>query len=182
MATIDKRRKKYYSWVRWYDENKKRRTKLIPLKTDKKSVAIIRNNEVERVEDLIKQGENWEFGWMAEGGKPKLLHLSIDQAVEQFYAVKRLDNLKPRTFEAYAQGLNAFMEAVGKNVSIENVDMSEINEFKRWSKKRHSPVTTNLCLQKIKSFLIYCYDMGYIKKQIKIKMLDVKAKSPMYLT
>jgi integrase len=74
------------------------------------------------------------------------------------------------------------MKAVGKNVSIENVDMSEINEFKRWSKKRHSPVTTNLCLQKIKSFLIYCYDMGYIKKQIKIKMFDVKAKSPMYLT
>jgi integrase len=182
MASVRKMRDKYYSRVRWYDSLGKRSEKLIPLKTDKKSEAIIRNHEVERVEDLISQGENWEFGWMAEGGKPKLLHLSIDQAVEQFYAVKRLDNLKPRTFEAYAQGLNAFMEAVGKNVSIENVDMSEINEFKRWSKKRHSQVTTNLCLQKIKSFLIYCYDMGYIKKQIKIKMLDVKAKSPMYLT
>ena len=182
MASVRKMRDKYYSRVRWYDSLGKRSEKLIPLKTDKKSEAIIRNHEIERVEDLIRQGENWEFGWMAEGGKPKLLHLSIDQAVEQFYAVKRLDNLKPRTFEAYAQGLNAFMEAVGKNVSIENVDMSEINEFKRWSKKRHSPVTTNLCLQKIKSFLIYCYDMGYIKKQIKIKMLDVKAKSPMYLT
>ena len=182
MASIGKRREKYYSRVSWRNDLGKLKQKEIPLKTDKKSEAIIRNHEVERVEDLIRQGENWEFGWMADGGKPKLIRLSIDQAVEQFYNIKRLDNLKPRTFEAYEQGLNAFMKAVGKSTPIENVTHSEINTFKAWSKKRHSPVTTNLCLQKIKSFLIYCNDVGLIKKHIKIKMLDVKAKKPMYLT
>ena len=183
MASIRKRRGKYYSYVRWYDELGDRYGKDIPLKTDKKNIAVMRNHEVEKVEDLIRQGENWEFGWMAEGGKPILIRLSVEDAIEKFYAVKRLDNLKPRTFEAYEQGLNNFMKAVGNTVPIENVNHSEINIFKEWSKhQNHSPVTTNLCLQKIKSFLIFCYDMGYIKKQIKIDMLRVNEKPPMYLT
>jgi len=181
MAVL-KRRGKYYSRVRWYDELGKLKEKQIPLKTNKKSEAIIRSHEVDKVKDLIIQGENWEFGWMQEGGKPKLIRLSVEDAIEKFYAVKRLDNLKPRTFEAYEQGLNAFMKAVGRAYPIENVGHSEINVFKAWSKKRHSPVTTNLCLQKIKSFFIYCYDMGYIKKQVKIDMLKVNEKPPMYLT
>jgi len=182
MASIKNRKGSYYSRVVWRDEYGTKKEKQIPLKTNKKSDAVIRNNEVGRVEDLIRQGENWEFGWMQEGGKPKLIRLSVEDAIEKFYAVKRLDNLKPRTFEAYEQGLNAFMKAVGRAYPIENVGHSEINIFKAWSKKRHSPVTTNLCLQKIKSFFIYCYDMGYIRKQVKIDMLKVNEKPPMYLT
>ena len=182
MASIRERRGKWYSRVVWNDELGVKKEKETPLRTDKKSEAIIRNHEVERVEDLIRNGENWEFGWMAEGGKPKLIRLSVEDAIDKFYAVKRLDNLKPRTFEAYEQGLNAFMKAVGNNSPIKNVGHSEINIFKEWSRERHSPVTTNLCLQKIKSFLIFCYDMGYIKKQIKIDMLRVNEKPPMYLT
>ncbi len=82
----------------------------------------------------------------------------------------------------YRQGLNAFMNAVEPNYPIENVGHSEINIFKQWSKdKKHSPATTNLCLQKIKSFLIYCYDMGFIKHQVKLEMIKVKDRYPMYL-
>lgn len=182
MASIKKRRGKYYSRVRWYIDTHKEIEKQIPLNTDLKSEAVIRNHEVEKVEDLIKQGENWQFPWMDECGKKKLIRLSIAAAVEKFYAVKMLDNLKPGTFEAYRQGLNAFMNAVDPNYPIENVGHSEINIFKQWSKdKKHSPVTTNLCLQKIKSFLIYCYDMGFIKHQVKLEMIKVKDKYPMYL-
>ena len=71
-----------------------------------KSEAIVRNHEVEKVEDLIKKGENWQFPWMAEGGKKKLIRLSVSDAIEKFYAVKMLDNLKPMTFEAYRQGFS----------------------------------------------------------------------------
>ena len=182
MSTIRNRKGSYYSRVQWRNELNKVREKQIPLKTNLKSEAIIRNNEVEKVEDLIRQGENWQFPWMNGGGKKHLIRLSISDAIEKFYAVKMLDNLKPRTFEAYRQGLNAFMKAIGSDYPIESVGHSEINIFKQWSKdKKHSPVTTNLCLQKIKSFLIYCYDMGLIKHQVKLEMIKVKDKSPMYL-
>jgi len=182
MATLRKRKGRYYSRIQWRNELNKVREKQIPLKTEMKSEAIVRNHEVEKVEDLIKKGENWQFPWMAEGGKKKLIRLSVSDAIEKFYAVKMLDNLKSMTFEAYRQGLNAFMEAIGSDYPIESVDHSEINIFKKWSKaKNHSPVTTNLCLQKIKSFLRYCYDMGLIKHQVKLEMMKVKDKPPMYL-
>ena len=150
MASVKKRRNQYYARIQWRDENQAKREKQIPLRTDKKSEAVVRNHEVEKVENLIKQGQNWEFPWMGEGGKKKLIRLSIEEAIEKFYAVKRLDNLRPRTFDAYKQGLNAFMEAVGSDYPIESVGLSEINIFKAWSKERkHKPTTTNLCLQKI---------------------------------
>ncbi|HCN23906.1 MAG TPA: hypothetical protein DIS65_00870 [Candidatus Marinimicrobia bacterium] len=183
MASIKKRRGKYYSRITWYSESQKRREKQIPLNTDLKSEAVIRNHEVEKVEDLIKQGENWQFPWMGEGGKKKLIRLSIADALEKFYAVKMLDNLRPRTFEAYKQGLNPFMDVIGSDYPIESVGLSEINIFKEWSKRHnHSPSTTNLCLQKIKSFLKYCYDMQYIKTEVKFDMIKVKDKPPMYLS
>lgn len=182
MASVKKRRNQYYARIQWRDENQAKREKQIPLRTDKKSEAVVRNHEVEKVENLIKQGQNWEFPWMGEGGKKKLIRLSIQEAIEKFYAVKRLDNLRPRTFDAYKQGLNAFMEAVGSDYPIESVGLSEINIFKAWSKERkHKPTTTNLCLQKIKSFIKYCYDMQYIKVEVKFDMLKVKDKPPMYL-
>ncbi len=182
MASIKKIRNTYFSRVQWYDGFGKKKEKAISLKTKMKSEAVIRNNDVEKVEDLIKQGENWSFPWMQDGGKKKLIRMSVENAVDKFYNIKRLDNLKPRTFETYAQGLNAFMKAVGRTTPIDMISYSDINIFKEWSKKRHKPRTTNLCLQKIKTFLNYCYDMEYIKKQIPIDMLRVPDKPPMYLT
>ena len=61
MASIRKMRGNYYSRVRWYDSINKRVEKLIPLKTNKKSEAVVRNNAVEKLEDLIKLGENCSF-------------------------------------------------------------------------------------------------------------------------
>ena len=92
-----------------------------------KSEAVIRNNDVEKVEDLIREGENWSFPWMQDGGKKKLIRMSVEDAVEKFYNIKRLDNLKPRTLEAYSQGLNAFMKAVGRTTPIDMISYSDIN-------------------------------------------------------
>ncbi|MFL3045335.1 MAG: tyrosine-type recombinase/integrase [Candidatus Neomarinimicrobiota bacterium] len=188
MASILKRRGKYYSRVSWYTESKKKTEKQIPLKTDKKSVARVRNVQVEKLESTIREGKEWKFPWLKGGGKTELVELSIADAVEKFYAVKMLDNLRPRTFEAYKQGLNPFMDALEKHYRrsdypIANVGLSEINIFKAWSKRRgHSPSTTNLCLQKIKSLLKYCYDLEYIEKEVKVEMIKVKDKPPMYLS
>ena len=182
MASIRKVKGRYYSRVQWWDESGKRKSKTIALITDKKSESVVRNNEVEKVEDTIKRGVNWSFAWMHEGGKVKLIRRTLQDTIDEFLVVKQLDNVKPRTIEAYNQGLDAFVDTLGSTYSIENVSYSEISLFKEWScKKGHSPVTTNLCLQKIKSFLKYCYQKKYIKEDIQIKMLEVPEKPPMYL-
>ena len=72
MATIRKMRGKYYSRVRYYNDEGKRFEKLVDLCTDKKVDAVVRNNEVTKVEDTINDGENWSFAWQNKDGKIKL--------------------------------------------------------------------------------------------------------------
>ena len=55
MASIKKFGIKYYSRVTWYNLSKKRKEKLIPLNTSLKSEAIIRNHELEKVEDFYSE-------------------------------------------------------------------------------------------------------------------------------
>ena len=80
MASIRKVKGRYYSRVQWWDESGKRKSKTIALITDKKSESVVRNNEVEKVEDTIKRGVNWSFAWMHEGGKVNLIRRTFQMA------------------------------------------------------------------------------------------------------
>jgi len=182
MASIINRRGKYYSRVQWYDESNRRCEKQIPLKTDKKSTAVIRNGEVEGVEDTIKGGENWSFPWMQDGGKKKLIRQSITEAVEIYLSVKRIDGVRQKTIEMNELALNLFMNRIGQNTSIEIVAESHIDEWRTWSRERHSPNTTNIYLAKIKTFLKFCYKKGYLKREIDVVMVKADKSPPMYLS
>jgi len=182
MATLDKRRMKYYSWVRWYNELGERCTKLIPLKTDKKKEALVRHHEVERVEDLIKEGENIEFGWMGKGGKPKLIRMSIEEAKEQYIAVKRLDGVRQKTIDVNELALSSLMNRIGYKAPIEMITDSHINQWKEWSRKHHAPNTTNMYLAKMKTFFKFCYKKKYIRTELDIEMVRADKKPPMYLS
>ena len=182
MASIVKRRKKYYSRVSWRTDLGRLKQKDIPLKTDKKSEAVVRNNEVEKVEDLIRQGDNWSFGWMAEGGKPKLIRLSIEEATEQYIAVKRIDGVRQKTIDLNQLALSSLMNRIGYTVPIEMITDSHINQWKEWSRKRHSPNTTNIYLAKIKTFFKFAYKKKYIKTELDIDMVRADRKPPMYLS
>ena len=182
MASIKKRRGKYYSRVQWYNELGQRAEKQIPLKTDKKSEAVIRNNEVEKVEDLIAEGQNWEFGWMAEGGKPKLIRLSINEAFEEYIAVKKIDGCRKKTIDINQLALSSFMNRIGYTISIEMITESHISEWKEWSRAHHSPNTTNIYLSKMKTFFKFCYKKKYIKRELDIDMVKADKKPPMYLS
>ena len=184
MASIRKRRTKYYSRVRWYDEYGSMKEKEIPLKTDKKSEAVIRNNAVEKVEDLIRQGENAEFPWMNEkGGKIKFIRRTLKEAIEDFLSIKLLDGLRGSTMRRYKQSLDMFCDAVGETIPIDSMDDKSIEKFRSYSvnTKKHSKTTTGIHLQKIKSFVIFAFDKKWIKEPIKIK-ISYKNKLPMYLS
>ena len=182
MASIRKRRCKYYSRVQWLSDTGGMIEKLIPLKTDKKSEAIKKNNEVEKVEDLIKEGQNWEFGWLAEGGKPKLIRLSVEETFAEYLSVKKIDGVRPKTIELNQLALSSFMNRIGYKTPIELVTDSHINEWKEWSRRHHKPNTTNIYLAKMKTFFKYCYKKRYIKRELDIEMVRADKKPPMYLS
>ena len=182
MASIRKRRGKYYARVSWYDKLGRLNQKEIPLKTDKKSEAVIRNNAVEKVEDLIRTGENWSFGWMREGGKPKLIRKSITESVDDYIAVKRIDGVRQKTIDLNQLALSSLMNRIGYKVPIEMITDSHINEWKEWSRSTHAPTTTNIYLAKIKTFFKFCYKKKYIKEELDIEMVKADKNPPMYLS
>ena len=182
MASIRNRRGKYYARVSWYDKLGRLNQKEIPLKTDKKSEAVIRNNAVEKVEDLIRTGENWSFGWMREGGKPKLIRKSITESVDDYIAVKRIDGVRQKTIDLNQLALSSLMNCIGYKVPIELITDSHIIDWKKWSISTHAPTTTNIYLAKIKTFFKFCYKKKYIKQELDIEMVKVDKNPPMYLS
>jgi len=182
MASIRNRNGKYYTRVSWYDKLGRLNQKEIPLKTDKKSEAVIRNNAVEKVEDLIRTGENWSFGWMREGGKPKLIRKSITESVDDYIAVKRIDGVRQKTIDLNQLALSSLMNRIGYKIPIELITDSHINEWKEWSRSTHAPTTTNIYLSKIKTFFKFCYKKKYIKEELDIEMVKADKNPPMYLS
>jgi|TARA_R100000808_G_C2153167_1_gene163137 integrase len=184
MASLRKMNKTYFSRVVWKDDYGSLKEKAISLKTDKKSEAIIRNNAVEKVEDLIRQGENAQFPWMSEeGGKIKFIRKTVHEAIEEFLSIKSLDGLRGSTMRRYKQSLDLFTSVVGDTLPIDRLDDSYITSFRKYSKnvKNHSNTTMGIHLQKIKSFVIFAYDKKWIKEPIKIQ-IKYKTKKPMYLS
>jgi integrase len=182
MASIRKRRGVYYARVTWRNEFGTKSEKEIPLKTNKKSEAIKKTNEVEKVEDLIKEGQNWEFGWLAQGGKPKLIRLSVEETFAEYLTVKKIDGVRPKTIELNQLALSSFMNRIGYKTPIELVTDSHINEWKEWSRRHHKPNTTNIYLAKMKTFFKYCYKKRYVKRELDIEMVRADKKPPMYLS
>jgi len=168
--------------VTWYTDTGQRKEKQIPLKTNKKSEAVVRNHEVEKVEDTIKQGENWAFGWMGEGGRVKLIRRSISETVEEYIAIKRIDGCRTKTIDLNELALDSFMNLLGYKIPIENITDSHINEWKEWSRRRHAPNTTNIYLAKMKTFFRFCNKKGYLKQELDFDMVKANKNPPMYLS
>jgi len=183
MASIRNMRGKYYSRVQWNNELGSKKEKLIPLKTDKKSEAVIRNNAVKKVEDLIRQGENAEFPWMQEdGGKVKFIRKTLRESIDNFISIKLLEGLRGSTIQRYNDSLNMFCDAVGETLPIDSLNESHIDSFRRYSlHKKHSLTTTGIHLQKIKSFVRLAHKKKWFKEPIEIVIKEVK-KSPSYLS
>ena len=84
MASLKQMRGKYYSRIRQWN-GVKQIERLIPLKTRNKTDARLRHFEVERYENDIKDGMEFDFPWLKENGertKPKAINLSA--AVDSF--------------------------------------------------------------------------------------------------
>ena len=189
MAYNKKLRGKYFSIVYYYDDFKNRQQCYVPLKTNLKSEAEKRKNEVEKFEALIqKQGsykepEFIEFSWMSGGGRTKVRPLTFDQAYDDYIAVKRLRGLRPKTFDIIDVAINSFRNfhnAYKKPIGF--ITDSHINEWIKYSIAHHSATTTNIYLTKLKTFFNFCYKKKYMPTQLDIEKVSEDGKKPMYLS
>ena len=123
MASLKQMRGKYYSRIRQWN-GVKQIERLIPLKTRNKTDARLRHFEVEKYENDIKDGMEFDFPWLNSSGgrtnvKPKSLVDTIDLFID--YRLTS-ENLRPKTIDINQRALNLFIEVVG-NISIKSINM-----------------------------------------------------------
>jgi len=185
MASLTKRRKQYYSRVNYYDEFSNRKFVEVPLRTTKKSDAEVRNKEVESFTATIQEDRGYKhiaFGWLSGGGRTKIVEKTIPEVFEEYISVKRIDGVRQSTIELNEIAINSFMKRIGRDVAVAKVTESHISVWKEWSRKNHSPNTTNIYLAKMKSFFRYCYKKRYLKRELDIILVQADVKPPMYLS
>ena len=180
MASIRKMKGSYYSRIQWWVDNQ-RKEKLIPLKTDKKSVAVVRNTEVEKVEDTIANGDNWSFQWMNEKGKVKLINLSISEAYQEYRNVQNINGIRKSTLDRYDDSMKTLYKVFGESYPIASLTYSHIEQFKEYWHNKHKPSTMNINLSKIRAFHNWCVKKGYAKK-IEFVLVKEIPKEISYLT
>ena len=169
MASLRKVHQQYYARITWR-EGYKKCEKPIPLNTNLKSEALIRKTEVESYEDDIKNGEDYTplFGWLNEnGGKTKIVRRSVQEAIDEYLAVKNLRQHRKSTIDRARVGLQSLTDVVGKTQPVSILNDKDIDKwFEKCNEKGHSPNTLACNRAKIVSFLNHSYRKEWIKKEI----------------
>ena len=174
MATLTKKRKSYYARIRWY-ENDYQQEKSVPLRTNLKSEALIRKNEVEEYEDTIKKGEDYTvlLSWLnKDGGKTKIVRRSLQQTIDEYHKFKEVSGIRSSTINRSEYSLRTLTDVVGTTMPVAKLKESHITDWKEHWQYKHSPNTRQLNLNKIKAFLNYCYRKEYIKSKIFIERIN----------
>ena len=175
MATLIKHRNQYCSKIQKLCNGKRIVTK-IPLRTNKKNIAVVRHHKVNQAENHIKSGIIQKnqfkgfFEWLNTEGTSKLAQLTVDEAGNQFVNSHRV-NISESSIKRIIISLDRAYDVWNGSTPIAHISIDHIESFKSEYKGKHSPCGINLNLRNIKTFLRWCYDRQLIASVPKIKMM-----------
>ena len=186
MATLIKHRNQYLSKIQKWNGIKQVATH-IPLRTNKKNVAVVRHHKVESAEKNIKEGIIQKhqfkgyFEWLNDEGTSEITLLNIKEAIEQFIDSHSV-NISVESAKRIIISLNRLTDAIKGNTPIAHFNLEHIEDFKKAYKGKHAVAGINLNLRNIKTFLRWCNDRDILKSVPKIKMLREPKRLPKYVS
>ena len=187
MATLKKRRERWYVRVLWYDSNGRQKEKQIPLRTSSKMIARERLAVVNKVESDIKDGMSFSFPWLNDEGIVKVVRKSIGDVIADFIMFKQLQGLENSSINRVMHTLTSFAGFMGISFPITSVTSKHINgknsyvEYCFNKKKPMTKASVNLELRNLKTFLKWCVENEHLDKMPKIVMVKVSKAKPNYL-
>jgi hypothetical protein len=173
MAGLRQMRGKWYARVR-YMKGVYQKEQIIPLKTSSKVEARERLSQVERLESDIKSGIDFSFPWMNDYGNVKVVHYSLDQAIDDYLQVRKLEGLREGTIEIYENALKGLVSTVGKNIPVNHITFQNIESMKKRLRSNLSSATLNMKLRAIKTFFNRLNENEQIDQNLKIKLVKTK--------
>ena len=176
MASLRQRRGKWYSRVLWYSSTGKQKEKQIPLRTKSKTTAHKRNSIVEKYEEDIKDGLNFNYPWIKDGGKTTIKERSIGETLEEYYAVRNIEGIRKSTINRTQVAIKSLYTLMSSSTSLDVFNEDFIERYKRHCREslNHKPNTININLSKIRAFLNWCHRKKYIKDVPYIEMVRVE--------
>ena len=176
MASLRQRRGKWYSRVLWYSSTGKQKEKQIPLRTKSKTTAHKRNSIVEKYEEDIKDGLNFNYPWIKDGGKTTIKERSIGETLEEYYAVRNIEGIRKSTIDRTQVAIKSLYTMMSSSTSLDIFNEDFIERYKRHCREslNHKPNTININLSKIRAFLNWCHRKKYIKDVPYIEMVRVE--------
>ena len=176
MASLRQRRGKWYSRVLWYNSTGKQKEKQIPLRTKSKTTAHKRNSIVEKYEEDIKDGLNFNYPWIKDGGKTTIKERSIGETLEEYYAVRNIEGIRKSTIDRTQVAIKSLYTMMSSSTSLDVFNENFIERYKRHCREslNHKPNTININLSKIRAFLNWCHRKEYIKDVPYINMVRVE--------
>ena len=183
MATLKIRKGQWYSRVRWIDFGKELERQ-IPLRTNDKTVAHKRNREVSRYENDIKDGLNFEFGWLNDGGRTKIKELTLIEAVDNWMERRmKQPDIRNATMEINKNSMNHLYGSIVKSTPLKSITTKHMDAFSDdLIDKGLSSTTINIHLRSVKTFFRYCWHREMINKLPMIKMIKMEETEPIYIT
>ena len=176
MASLRQRRGKWYSRVLWYNSTGKQKEKQIPLRTKSKTTAHKRNSIVEKYEEDIKDGLNFNYPWIKDGGKTTIKERSIGETLEEYYAVRNIEGIRKSTIDRTQVAFISLYTMMSSSTSLNIFNEDFIERYKRHCREslNHKPNTININLSKIRAFLNWSHRKKYIKDVPYIEMVRVE--------
>lgn len=185
MATIKQFRNKWYSRIRWSDTViKKRMEKLVPLRTDSKTEAHKRNREVSRYEKDIINGLDFEFPWMADGGRTKVKELTLEEAINDWMERRRNQpDISQATIQMNENSIDHLFRSVSKTTSLKSITTKVMEDFADdLVGKGLSVNTVNIHLRSTLTFFRYVWKRGMIDRLPIIEQKKVGSTFPIYFS
>ena len=181
MATLLPRREKWYARVIWFVKGE-RSEKQIPLRTKSKVTARERIAEVNKVEDDIKKGMEFEFPWLSDSTTTKVKRYSILDAVEHWLNQRSSEGIRPSTIRRNRYSLKSFMSFVGTSVPLSKVSTSRIDDYRKdCIQKGMKPDGININLRAIKTLLNWSHRRDLINKVSYVEMVSKPKELPQYI-
>ena len=184
MATLRKRRSKWYARIRiWANDIRKETEKQIPLKTKSKVVALERLSIINRHEADMKHGLSFTFPWEHLDNHVKVDRFTIHDAIIEWMNHRKRIGIRPKTLELNQNGLNHFTKAIGAKCPIDAVNGKVIDNFVKYLTFLDLSTTSiNIHLRTVRSMMRHYWKRDIIKRVPLIEELKKEEENPIYIT
>ena len=185
MASLQSKKKNWYAVVSITNkETKERNREWISLDTKDKTKARKRIAKVEKVESDIRDGMQFSFPWLNEGGRVKVVELSVEEAVNDWMERRRKQpDISEATIQINENSIDHLYSCVGRTAPLKSITTKSMDDYSDYLvSKGLSTSTVNIHLRSARTFFRYVWKRGMIDRLPMIEQLKVADTLPIYFT